>query len=532
MAYSPDGRLLAMAMRPDGVRIARASDGAGLARLPIGECDEVLFLPGGDLLTSNLQGLCRWPVRGHPGGTFRIGPPEPLALFAQPISSINVGLASSASGRLIGAVFPTHASPMLVDQDRRGRRTWLRAHHGLVGLAISPDGRRIATAGKGEVPGRHVVKIWDATTGDVVASYPDAGPPLVFSPDGRWLGMGLETGYRLVRTGTWATGPAIDRGASGVNVPMAFHPGSRVVAVLDTQSSAVRLIDVETRDVLATLESYDRTWATSLAFSPDGRHLAAAQADQRVLLWDLAAIRRRVDAMHLAEGFPDVFESASSPAVPDVERIEVEGVDPVGLGLLATRQAIQETRILWRGLLDPDLQDAEELSMRGDLRARLGQWKLAVADYRAALATSPDSSSTVNNLAWQLACAPDRGDAEEAVRLARRVVAMEPAEPNFRNTLGVSLYRAGHLAEAAAVLESNAPLNPNAGLDWLFLAACNRRLGREAQARATLARALRWRAAVPRMAPAADAEFRMCLAEVERVVNGSSDGRPADHLVP
>ena len=53
VSYSPDGQLLAMAIRPEGVRIARTSDGVGLAFLPIGVCDEVLFMPGGDLLTYN-----------------------------------------------------------------------------------------------------------------------------------------------------------------------------------------------------------------------------------------------------------------------------------------------------------------------------------------------------------------------------------------------------------------------------------------------------------------------------------------------
>ena len=45
VSYSPDGQLLAMAVRPEGVRIVRASDGVGLALLPIGYCDEVLFMP-------------------------------------------------------------------------------------------------------------------------------------------------------------------------------------------------------------------------------------------------------------------------------------------------------------------------------------------------------------------------------------------------------------------------------------------------------------------------------------------------------
>ena len=82
-SYSPDGQLLAMPVRPEGVRIARPSDGAGLAFLPIGLCDEAIFMPDGDLLTFNERGLCRWPIRPLGDATLRLGPPEPLALIAE-----------------------------------------------------------------------------------------------------------------------------------------------------------------------------------------------------------------------------------------------------------------------------------------------------------------------------------------------------------------------------------------------------------------------------------------------------------------
>ena len=77
--YSPDGRLIALALRPDGVRLVRASDGKALARLPIGDCDEAVFLPDGGLVTYNSRGVCRWPIRRVSAGTLRVGPPEPLA---------------------------------------------------------------------------------------------------------------------------------------------------------------------------------------------------------------------------------------------------------------------------------------------------------------------------------------------------------------------------------------------------------------------------------------------------------------------
>jgi hypothetical protein len=82
--YSPDGRLIALTLRPDGVRIVRASDGRPLAHLSIGNCDEALFLPDGGLLTYDHLGVSRWPIRRAAGGALRLGPPEPLALIKQP----------------------------------------------------------------------------------------------------------------------------------------------------------------------------------------------------------------------------------------------------------------------------------------------------------------------------------------------------------------------------------------------------------------------------------------------------------------
>ena len=175
---------------------------------------------------------------------------------------------------------------------------------------------------------------------------------------------------------------------------------------------------------------------------------------------------------------------------------------------------------------------AEELLIRGDRWVRLGRWPLAVADYRASLARQPDSSIAANNVAWQLAFAPGGNYAEEAIRLARKAVAMDVDDPNSRNTLGVALYRAGHLLEAVGVLESNAPRNPTGGYDWLYLAICHQRLGRVTQARNAIDHALKWRAGAQRVTRAEDAEFGELLREAELVVKGGIPTLPADVFAP
>ena len=89
----------------------------------------------------------------------------------------------------------------------------------------------------------------------------------------------------------------------------------------------------------------------------------------------------------MAAGLPDIFGGAGAAAgePPAVDRIEVAGADPAGLKLLATRQVLRDAWIGFQAMWSPRLEDSEELVARGDRWNRLGHWRLAEADYRAAL---------------------------------------------------------------------------------------------------------------------------------------------------
>ena len=533
LSYSPDGRLIAMALRPDGVRIVRASDGQGLAHLPIGDCDEVLFLPDGALLTSNVWGLCRWPIRRLPGGSARLGPPEPWARTDQRAGLINAGLASSRDGRLVGILLRSRPGAMLIDPAHPGRRAWVAPRDWLHDLAISPDRRWVAAVTEREPTSLGVVKIWDVDRGKLVAGLAIGQGRAEFSPDGRWLCVGAEGRYRFFEAGSWTPGPEIGRTGDGGSFPLAFHPGGQIVATVDATTSKVRLVEVDTGAVLASLEVPDTSRTSYLTFSPDGRFLAAAKSDQRVDLWDLSPIRRRLEALHLASGLPDIFRSDRTPlAGPSVDRIEVEGTDMARFRFMVFWQILREFEVAARGWLDPGLVDAEELTTRGDRWSRLGAWQPAVADYRASLARDAEVGSTINNLAWLLVCEPGRGDIEEALGLARKAVAMTPESPSFRNTLGLALCRAGRFEEAVAVLESNVPRNPGSGYDWVALAICHQRLGRPDRARAALDNASRWIASVSRRGPVRAAGFRELFEEAESVVNEALPDLPSDVFAP
>ena len=89
-------------------------------------------------------------------------------------------------------------------------------------VAVSPDGRWVATASWWPDASGTMIKIWEASSGCPVMELPAAKARFItgFSPDGRWLATALgrvdiegadlsEKFHRLWRVGTWEEGGTI-----------------------------------------------------------------------------------------------------------------------------------------------------------------------------------------------------------------------------------------------------------------------------------------------------------------------------------
>jgi WD40 repeat protein len=160
-----------------------------------------------------------------------------------------------------------------------------------IDIAFSPDGAKLATAGGTSV------KVWDAATGDELVSLQLLPPELyaytvAFSPGGNHLAVGMRFGRG---SGVWdvATGERLFElaGHTASVGALAYSSDGRQIATASIDG-AIRLWDADTGEPKLTLQSIGPSY---VAFSPDDTRLAAQGADGTLRLYamrleDLMAI--------------------------------------------------------------------------------------------------------------------------------------------------------------------------------------------------------------------------------------------------
>jgi WD40 repeat protein len=156
----------------------------------------------------------------------------------------------------------------------------LHAGSGAVVLAVSPDGKRVAT-------GTDALETWDLATGAMLRAGTGQGRvrALAFDPSGEVLAAGTSKGIVIV----WGPGPAQRQlaGHTGAILDIAFSSDGKRLATASADHTA-RVWDVATGELVAKSTCHEGP-VTSARFSNDGRFLATGGEDDMACVWSVDA---------------------------------------------------------------------------------------------------------------------------------------------------------------------------------------------------------------------------------------------------
>jgi WD40 repeat protein len=259
----------------------------------------------------------------------------------------------------------------------RARRT-LRGHAGSVNwVAFHPDGKTLATGSQDSTVG-----LWDPDTGKarkILSGHKGQVWAVAFAPDGKTLAAADEDGIKLWdvtarKVRTVCTAP----GGGG---PLAFSPNGKIVAA-GLWDYTVRFWDSATGRELAILRGHTHH-VYPVAFSRDGRRLVSGGQDKTIRFWDVSTGQELVSL----QGHPDVIQGlAFSPDGKTLISGGAEGTLKLwDASALDARQ--QRVRLKRATSADQVLAWHRRESMRCE---SVGQWFAAAVHLDALLEAEPD----------------------------------------------------------------------------------------------------------------------------------------------
>jgi WD40 repeat protein len=317
LAFQPGGGVLVAALDRQAIRLWEATSGE--ERTPIGghvgSVGSLAFSPDGrHLFSVGLDGLRRWPIRAVVDGRwFRSGPADVRLRAVPPPLSIHFPSGPtetvSPDGRFVLTRWERYRGAALLDAVTGEDLLVIENHSS---SAFSADCSRLAALTTDNRSEKERVVIWDTANGAVVRTFPaptaDETGSLALSADGRLLAVTHReveerrpTGKIVLRVWETNTGKSVCRVESdGMQIGrLAFSADGALVAGTDGRTR-VWLWDVTDGVLLREFELPKNSILRAVAFSPDGRTLAAAGVDREagrtdIRVWEVASRRLRCE---------------------------------------------------------------------------------------------------------------------------------------------------------------------------------------------------------------------------------------------
>ena len=380
VAFSPDGSTIASAGDDGTVRRWETATGKAIGEPLIshtGPVYGVAFSPDGKTIAAGSDDVRLWetatgkplgqPLSGHPGSVGRLAFSPDGKTIAAAGQNGTVQLWDMAIGEPIGQPL-TADKPM--GQLPMGQLPMGQLPNGVLGVAFSPDGKTIASAGLDGVRLRNAatgkdtdhslyshgdvavafspdgktiasagmdgtVQLWETATGKPVGQplgSPGEVRAVAFSPDGKTIASASHEGVRLWET---ATGKPVGQPLGGQPADgVAFSPDGKTIA--SASHEAVRLWETATGKSIGQPLTGHIHVALGVAFSPKGDIIVSAGEDGTMRLWDAAT--GKIVGHALMGHIGSVFGVAFSP---DGKTIASAGEDgTVRLWEVSTRKPI------------------------------------------------------------------------------------------------------------------------------------------------------------------------------------------------
>jgi WD40 repeat protein/tRNA A-37 threonylcarbamoyl transferase component Bud32 len=291
VAFDPEGRRLLSFSPPQGMAkvwdLTRHPEYDTIGRTPA-EAEAMVFRPDArHLLTVSRGGSLRtWDtVAGLLVG-------ERSVAMTERLSSPATVAAFDPAGRSLAGLAAEDLRVLKVwDVEAATEPVALRGHTKIpLAVRFSRDRRYVASAAWSSGAPTHEVKVWDAADGKLLAEWTGDGRVwgLDFSPDGRLLAA-AGPGRSLTVVDWQTRRTVLDVAGDGRATAVAFSPDGKQVASAEPDGAALKIWDLTEGDGRSTgqprhtLRGFDQPYG--LAYSPDGRRLAAVSRDA-VKVWD------------------------------------------------------------------------------------------------------------------------------------------------------------------------------------------------------------------------------------------------------